>query len=366
MKKLLALGLLLEGICACAQPPWVVDWYQDQILWHSAGRGIHIDPVTGSSLLDLDGDLPWLEPGCATNRIAVGFSATGEPLSTYYNYGCLDVYGIVQLFSGVIMSPLGTTIHATIDISNSPNLSTSVSGVYNYGSGWVEPITLSADPGNSAVGSSGRHALLASENRVFIGGHTWHTVSDDYQCPNVIWKYPYPDASNGTSWRSCVDMDPAALIRTLDLWNDTLLAVAFPKVIKVDTVSGTPMGTFELFSGATANNGHTCVTGDTLYWISQFGGSQLHIGKYLINSGPIWEVTLPFQGSPSELHVDGNNRLWTAVGNNIIWIDPTDGSYQSYAFGLSVEAMDMIGNTVVITGTTDGTTSYVLHATITP
>lgn len=208
--------------------------------------------------------------------------------------------------------------------------------------------------------------MLASNGRCFIGGCTWNIALDSYACPNVIWKYPYPDASNGTSWRTCVDSDASTLVKALDLWNDTLLAVSFPKVIKVETVGGTPMGSFDLFNGATASNGHTCVAGDTLYWISQFGGSQLQVGKYLINSGPIWEVTLPFQGNPRELHMDGYNRLWTAVGNNIIWMNPADGSYQNSAFGQSVDAMDLVGNTIAIAGTTDGMTSYVIHGHVTP
>ena len=189
---------------------------------------------------------------------------------------------------------------------------------------------------------------------------------DDYDCPNMIWKYPYPDASNGTQWSSCVDMDPSALVRTLDLWNETLLAVSFPGVIKVDTLTGTSIGSFDLFNGPSMDNGHTCVSGDTLFWTSQFGGSQLHVGKYLINSGSIWEVTLPFAGSPVELHSDEMGRLWTAAGNNIIWVDESDGSYESYPFGQSVDAMDMVGTRVVITGTMDGTTSYALHGHVVP
>lgn len=126
------------------------------------------------------------------------------------------------------------------------------------------------------------------------------------------------------------------------------------------------MGSFDLFSDAPKNNGFTCISGDTLFWTSQFGGSQLHVGKYLINSGPIWEVIMPFAGNPVELSTDDFGRFWTAAGNNIIWGNSADGSYQSYAFGQSVHSIDMIGPTVAISGSLDGSSSYVLHGNVIP
>lgn len=356
-------AMLLMGATAQAQPPWVVDWLHDGVLAHG-DNGVHLNPVTNGTLVIAVA--PWPMPACS-GPLGVFFTPSGDLLAPCCYDVCMEVYGISQMFSGAILTPNGTLIFITIDIGVSPSISTSVAGVNNYGPDWVEPITMyGGAPGSSAIVDPSRHALLASGNRVFIGGHTWSATQNDYVCPNMIWKYPYPDVSNGTTWMSCVDMDQTQWVKAFDLWNDTLLAVAFPKVTKVDTLNGTPMGTFDLFTGALPDNGHTCISGDTLFWASQFGGSQLHIGKYLINSGPIWEMTLPFAGKPVELHRDGVGRLWTAVGNNIIWIDSADGSYESYAYGLSVDAMDIIGTNVVITGTTDGTTSYILHAHIIP
>ena len=359
-----SIGLMFAVLFAqhgMAQPPIVVDWIQDGLPAYSTTNGLHVNPVSHSTLAVMEPS-PSVS-GCSTNRVAVWFSPSGE-LSDQCCDACMEVYGIAQMFSGAFITPTGCLIYATVDVGGSYG-STSVAGVYNYGPGWVEPITMYGG-GQGLVGFMSSHALVASSTHVFIGGSTWNIAQDEYACPNNIWKYPYPDASNGNAWISCVDTTSAQRVKALELWNDTLLAVAFPKVTKIDTLYGTPMGSFNLFNGAPMDDGHTCIFGDTLFWASQFGGSQLHVGKYLINSGPIWEVTLPFAGVPAELHHDGMGRLWTAAGNKVIWIDQADGSYQSYPMGLSVVAMAMVGTAVAICGTTDGATSYVLHGHVVP
>lgn len=364
LKKAIVLGALLHTRSVQAQPPIMVDWIQDGLPGSSGRNDVHLNPVNYSTYLDKAPPSP--VPGCSSNRVGLGFAPSGEPTITCCE-NCLEVYGISQSFSGAILTPSGTLIYITMDVGSSPYTSSSVSGVYDYGSGWAEPVTISSGiPGVMSIVSNARHALLAYGNSVFIGGETWVQASDSYDCPNVIWRYSYPNVASGTQWISCVDEDQTQLVKSLDLWNDTLLAVAYPKVTKVETLSGTPMGSFELFDDTPKNNGFTCASGDTLFWTSQFGGSQVHVGKYLINSGPIWEVTLPFAGNPVGLGTDDFGRLWTAAGNNIIWIDANDGSYQSYAYGQSVHALDMIGSTVAITGSMDGLTSYVLHGNVIP
>ena len=166
----------------------------------------------------------------------------------------------------------------------------------------------------------------------------------------------------GTRWDACIDHP----VRTFEIWGDTLLAIGFPTVTKVDTANGSQAGTFDLFDGPPVGKGHTAISGDTLFWASRFSDLQLHVGRYLIGSGPVWEVTLPYTSQPVELFTDDFGRLWTAVGNLIIWIDQADGSHQSYALGQVVNGIDMVGSTVAITGPFDGTSTYVIHGHVTP
>gem|GEM_PF-3787816 len=339
---------MVAGASVQAQPPIVVDWIQDQLLWNNSTRGVRIQPTTGRVTMFIGGATE-PEDGCSTGVTMIEIAATGEPLTAQFDDPCLEVVGIAQMFCAFEYSPGGVPIIVSLDIGAGwPALW--VSGI-----SW-EPVSIYSGPGTFSVSDPTRHALLFSGGNFFLGGQNGIIGGPEFDCMDRIWK------NAGWSWTTCLD-NP---FETFDMWNDTLLAIGFPTVTKVDTLNGLQAGTFALFAGTPVTNGHTAISGDTLFWASRFNNGQLHLGRYLIGSGTVWEVTLPFSGYPVELHDDGMGRLWTAAGNRIIWIDQTDGSYQSYSFGSIVNDIDMVGTVVAITGTMDGITSYVLRGHIVP
>lgn len=352
--KAIVLGTLMQALSGHAQPPIVVDWIQDQLLWNDSFRGVRITG-TGNTTMFLGG-ANWADyPTCGTGVVAMTFSASGEPGYSYQAH-CLEVIGISQQFCayqpGILVCK---------DIGGIPPPPIWVSGIHYSGN--YDPVAVSIGPDTFFSTGPTRHALIVSGGNFFLGGQTGLLSDfDSIVCPDFIWKSPYPVVDLGTSWSACMDHP----FITFEMWHDTLLAIGFPTVTKVDTSNGMQTGTFDLFSGIAVGNGHTAISGDTLFWASRFSGPELHVGRYLIGSGPVWETTLPFTNYPVELFTDDHGRLWTAAGNNIIWIDQANGSYQSQAIGQVVNGIDMMGSTVAITGSMDGSTSYVLHGHTTP
>lgn len=353
-----SIGVVLAVLIAQqsqAQPPWIVDWIQEGILWDDYFRGVRIQPGNGQTVMFIGDAYAHGFTNCHSNVVARTFSLTGEA-EDYLSQGtCLAVVGISQMFCAyepgiIVCVDVGVSIPTVW-----------VSGIHY--SGWFEPVAMNSGPGTFSTTDPTRHALLVSGGNFFLGGQSAFLSNlDSVECADRIWKTPYPTVDLGTSWTSCMDHP----FKTFEMWHDTLLAIGFPTVTKVDTTNGSQAGTFDLFSGTAVNNGHTTISGDTLFWASRLSDSQLHVGRYLIGSGPAWEVTLPFNGYPVELHRDGYGRLWTAAGGNVIQVDQATGAFQSYPYGLIVNGLDMVGNTVAITGTVDGTTSYVLHGYVTP
>ena len=354
LKKAIVLGNVMQALSLQAQPPIAVDWIQDQLLWNDSFRGVRITGTGHTTMFVAGAD--WLDyPGCGTGVVAETFSAFGEPAYPYQAL-CLEVIGISQMFCAYQQGIL-----VCKDVGTGPPPTVWVSGIHY--SGLYEPVAVFSGPGTFFSTGSTRHALIVSGGNFFLGGETGlQSDFDSIACPDFIWKTPFPVVDLGTSWSACMDHP----FRTFEMWHDTLLAIGFPTVTKVDTSNGMQAGTFDLFSGIAVGNGHTAISGDTLFWASRFSDLQLHVGRYLIGSGPVWEATLPFAGYPVELFTDDNGRLWTAAGNNLIWIDQANGSYQSYAIGQVVNGMDMVGYTVAVTGSMDGSTSYVLHGHVTP
>ncbi len=350
-------ALLLLGSGAQAQPPWVVDWYHDQALWHNAfmPSRIKINPNSGRTVFyGYDYDGLWWDEGCQSGWQQQAFDTDGSFMGACCYGSCIETWGITQRYHGTLFPAGGGALSLFDNTSTAPYWSVTLLGVY-YPSFPGEPVALGCGGTTYQNIGSGQHAFLADGGNVFVGG-----LEDN--CENRLWKTTYPNPQSTGTWCACLPH----WLTTLDLYADTLLAVGFPTVTKVDTTNGNITGTFALYSGPTVTNGWTCTSADTLYWTSQFGTSDLHVGKYLINSGPLWEVTLPYSGNPVELHDDGMGRLWTAVGNTIIWLDQSDGSYNTYPFALSVDAMDMHNGSVAITGDAGGGTSYIMRAHILP
>ncbi|HMC97407.1 MAG TPA: hypothetical protein VKG92_07140 [Flavobacteriales bacterium] len=341
--------VVLMGTVVQAQPPWVVDWFHDQVLWHPIGipNQIKIDPNTDRTLVMIkDPDLFWYPDCSGSGWIRHSLDSTGifiEPCCSW----CLTVPGDDQ-YCGTICPLNGPVV----------SLFTEFGGPTNYVYAAVfgqEPVSIGCGNSSNLDWNSGHPPSAGDGSSLFIGGV-------DNLCSSRVWKTTYPYVSAYTDWCPCI---PHAF-ESLDQYGDTLLAVGLPSVTKVVKANAELAGTFEVFSGAALGNGWSCTSGDTLFWTGQFGGGDLHVGKYVINSGPLWEVSLPYTGDPVELHDDGLGRLWTAVGNTIIWLDQSDGSYNTYPFALSVDAMDMYNGSIVITGDAGGGTSYIMRAHIIP
>lgn len=346
-------GTLIHALGLQAQPPIVVDWVHDGVLWDHSFRGVRVHEGLETTKMFVGGAIgsDWIS--CGTHVAAQTFLATGEPVPSA-NPMCLEAIGLSQLFCVYQQGKL-----ATVDIG-SPIPSVWVSGIHY--SGLFEPVSMYSGPGTYSTTSPPRHALIVSNGNFFLGGQSGLLIDlDSIECANRIWKTAVV-VDLGVSWTSCLDHH----FVTFEMWNDTLLAIGFPTVTKVDTANGFQSGTFDIFNGSSADNGHTAISGDTLYWASRLDDSQIHVGRYLIGTGPVWEVTLPFTSSPIELFTDDYGRLWTAADNNIIWLDQTNGSFQSYAFGQMVSGIDIAGSAFAITGSMTGATSYVLHGHVVP
>lgn len=325
----------------------VVDWIQDELLWDNWVHGVRTSG-SGSTTMFVGG-ADWQEyPGCGTGVVALSFSSTGEP--QYPSQAqCLEVVGISQMFCsygpwGVVAVDYGGLI---------PSI---------WVTGGIEPLGVPSVPGTFSTTSYLRHATMVINGNFFLGGQSSYLSNmDSTECADRIWKRPLAPGL-GSTWTACMDHP----FNTFEMWSDTLLAIGFPTVTKVDTSNGSQAGIFDLFDGDAVSYGHTAIAGDTLFWACRSANTQLHVGRYLIGSGPVWEVALPFTGDPVELHRDAYGRLWTALGNNIIWLYQIDGTYESYTIGATVKGIDLVGNTMAITGSMDGTTSYTLHGHVTP
>jgi hypothetical protein len=133
-------------------------------------------------------------------------------------------------------------------------------------------------------------------------------------------------------------------------------------VAKANAVFGS---TFNLFSGSISGTGKTCMDGDTLYWTCKVNGA-LHVGKYLLGQGSLWEQTLPFSAPPVELVRDGHGRLWSATGNNLVWLDTASGSFASQSIGVAITALDLQIGRLVIAGSMPGNLRFIMNATPMP
>ncbi|MEO8590070.1 MAG: hypothetical protein ABI432_11910 [Flavobacteriales bacterium] len=352
MARGIACATLLIATTADAQPPWDVLWSHGQLLWHPDPGGyntnhIKIDPSTDETFVFIKGNEDVGIDPCDYSYQMFGFSPDGVLL---YGPGGPCFYGP----SGYqYHSSLFPVEHGRIDVSN--NYSDSGSRVGIAGTS-IEGVALYCAIGVQEFGylPGDHHAMLAQEHELYVGGN-------DVNCDHRLWRTSYPHGLS-QPWCACVPHD----FNAFELVNDSLLAVGFPTVTTVARNTGSLGSSFQLYTGPTIVNGWSCLVADTLYWISQFGGQDLHVGSYLLNSGPVWEVTIPLQGQPVELHHDAFGRLWTAVGNMIVWIDDTDGSSNSYPFGLSIEGMDMNNGSLVITGAANDSTSYVMRALVEP
>lgn len=208
------------------------------------------------------------------------------------------------------------------------------------------------DTGPPSYGYASANCVLVDGSSVYIGGFSTNCSPTG----SSVFKL-----GGGALWPSCVPASPMSLEAT----PDSILSVSFPTVHMVDKATGTVGSSFDLFSGTVSNIGKTCMSGDTLYWACKVNGS-LHIGKYLLWQGSLWEQVLPFTGFPIELVRDGHGRLWTAVNNNLLWVDAANGNFASETIGIAINAMDLQGDNLVVAGAMGTNLNFIMHGTPMP
>ncbi|MCB9167957.1 MAG: hypothetical protein H6595_10835 [Flavobacteriales bacterium] len=349
MKHFFALGALLAtALPAAAQPPFSVDWYHDQVYWYQAWYKdrVEIKNTNGATSMIIHDDLnnPYVCVG-APSPVRASFSAGGFPAGL----GCIDF-----LWSDTYVTTLYPQNISIYDVFQGSDFDIYVTNVYQ--SLYNEPYTLNCGGGIAYEYASDGHAFLAEQGTLYVAAN-----SD--VCPDLrLFKQPYPTTLSQCDWCTCIPSN----VRSLELHYDTLLAIGFPTVTKVDVATGTQGGSFDLYSGANASDGYTFMDGDTLFWTSRYDGNGIHVGRYQYGVGPVWEVTVPIFAPPLELLGDPYGRLWTAADDQLIWIDRANGTFSTYAFPGTIEDIDMLGDQLAFTGTTDGVTNYVLKAHVVP
>ncbi|MBL0126894.1 MAG: hypothetical protein IPP83_05420 [Flavobacteriales bacterium] len=209
-----------------------------------------------------------------------------------------------------------------------------------------------ADTGPPSYGYAAAYCVLADGASVYIGGGSTSCLP----AYSTIFKL-----GSGAPWPACVPFSPYSLEAT----PDSILSINFPTVYMVDKITGTVGSSFNLFTGTVSNTGKTCMNGDTLYWACGVDGS-LHVGKYLLHQGSIWELVLPFTDIPVELVRDDHGRLWTAVGNNLVWLGSATGSYSSETIGSAITGLDLRIGAIVIAGTMSTNVNFIMHGTPQP
>lgn len=206
--------------------------------------------------------------------------------------------------------------------------------------------------GSPSYSHASAKSVLADGGNIYIGANSSH-------CPSTGWTLFKP--GGGSQWPICVPAVPTSLEAT----SDSILSISFPGVHMVAKTNAAFGSTFNLFSGSVSGTGKTCIDGDTLYWTCKVNGS-LHAGKYLLGQGSLWEQTLPFSAPPVELVRDAHGRLWTATGNNLVWLDTASGTFASETIGVAITALDLQMGRLVIAGSMPGNLRFIMNATPMP
>ncbi len=256
---------------------------------------------------------------------------------------CLNAYVTHDRFA-IGTSRMG---NSNLRILNACNLN--VTNCWMWCNGLNIPSQASGSP---SYNHASAYSVLADGANIYIGASTTYCIPPGW----ALYKL-----GSGGQWPVCVPAVPSSLEAT----SDSILYVSFPSVRMVAKTTAAIGSTFSLFNGNVSGTGKTCMDGDTLYWTCKVNGS-LRVGQYVLGGGSIWEQTLPFSESPVELVLDDHGRLWTAVGNNLVWLDAETGAFASETIGAVISALDLSNNRLVIAGTMSGNIRFIMSGTPMP
>lgn len=322
-----------------AQPPLRIDWLQDQMLWGDPYQvrvlltpGHQVFMTTGS-------DAPWIDfLDCASATASITFSPGGHESMSCCQYSCMEGFPLAQTLLDVVYNSTGAQARSWLGVAQPQNHC------------YPAPVDV---PGSTLWAG---YELTYLNGNLYSRGSSEGVDGNTPDCFDRIWRY------GSGAWTTCVGQP----FTTMEAIGDTILAVGFPMVTLLDMTTGSILSGFELMDGGPVLPLRSCMAGDTLFWIAQFGGADLRVGSYRVNSGELWQVSLPFTGEPLDLFSDGFGRLWSAAGNELIWIDRTNGDHDHYPFGLTLRGLDLVDSTLALTGSTDSLSQFVLKATVQP
>lgn len=324
-----------------AQPPLDVHWMSE-----FSGS----PPILGA----------FLNPSNAVTEVVYDESGT-QPC--YYEERA-DRYDTNGNLDGNVLSPWGECLNANVTHDRFamgtsrigfPNLRILNACDLNVVNCWMwcnGSIIAGPTIGSPSYSHASAKSVLADGGSIYIGANSSH-------CPSTGWTLFR--LGGGSQWPVCVPAVPASLEAT----SDSILSISFPGVQMVAKANAVFGSTFNLFSGSISGTGKTCMDGDTLYWTCKVNGA-LHVGKYLLGQGSLWEQTLPFSAPPVELVRDGHGRLWSATGNNLVWLDTASGSFASQSIGVAITALDLQIGRLVIAGSMPGNLRFIMNATPMP
>ncbi|MEO8590068.1 MAG: hypothetical protein ABI432_11900 [Flavobacteriales bacterium] len=325
----------LSSASLCAQP-LIVDWYDELDLPDLTFA--YIDPNLGGAEVLWGGNDDLY---CYYDEKSIYFGGFGQP-NVFYS--CYDGGGS---FDDLVAAPYQLNGPRTW-VWNRQSIATPGYFLISFGPTELYNIPLIYPPGSEYA-----RCVLPDGQQLYIGG----TSTDCSPQSDIVYRVEWPDIP----WRTCL---PHGAV-SLELQMDTLLAIGFPTVTRLDAQSGAPMDSFDLFDGAANFYGKSCIRGDSLYWSCEILGAT-HVGKYILGVGPAWEQTLPFAGAPVELFQDDYGHLWTAVENSLIWMNTQTGAFDSISYGTRINGMDLSAGSLLISGTLPDMQGFALRATPTP
>lgn len=340
LKHISCLVALFLTQLAHAQPPLEVLWVSEPADTYPIIAAF-IDPNSGRVEVIFD-DIDYNGP-CNTDEYWSWYGQNGMPPSYGQVWGgCLNAPASLDHYV-VSVTRMG---YPRLDFLNTSTLTNHFYISYIYGT--FEGL----NTGPPGYGYASAYCVAADGADVYVGANSTSCAETNW----TIFKL-----GGGAGWPACVPYSPLSL----EASPDSILVLQYPRVTTLDKATGALGSTSHLFYGTITPNGKSCMSGDTLYWVCGVNGT-LHVGKYLLGVGSLWEQVLPFTGPPAELLRDDHGRLWTSSGNNLIWVDTVTGVYSSATTIGNVRALDLYAGKLVVAGAGAAAMNFILYASIVP
>ena len=335
--RTVACAVVLMGTSVQAQPPLEVQWMSEITTTSTLKVGL-LEPNTGNVHLVFEPPDAFSGP-CYGDEYYEIYGANGLP-TILWTDPCLSQGSLDHHVASVMGSTSGRLDVLNVSSVGNPNHS----HIF-LGGGEIQ----SYDQGPPNNGYAYAYSAFADGNTVYIGG-----TDVDCESPGTVYTWL------GSGWRSCVPVT----INSFEATPDSILAIHYPQVFMMNKATGTLGSTFDLFTGPATNTGQSYLDGDSLYWTIVVSGS-MHVGKYVLGQGPVWEQTLPFS-IPKGLWLDPYGRLWTAAGNNLIWLNASHGGYASETLGTSIGTLEMRSGELLVSGRFASNVCFIMKAVPTP